>query len=338
MRTDNNDKPLVSCILPVYNGERWLQAAIESVLGQTYPHLELIVINDGSTDRSGSIAADLAARDSRVVVIDQNNTGIVGALNAGLLAARGSYIARMDADDICLPERFARQVEALEAHPELAIIGTRSITVGAEGEIDSHVEAGRHESIPLFVKSSNVHNFPPSLLQVLHPTIMVRADLMKSIGGYGGRYPHVEDYDLYMRLSAYGPIAELQRELLLYRVHGDNVSIRRLREQEENAARCDIENVNAFRRKAGKPALRISDKTVLGWVEFRCFRREFPLGISKVGTLNSALSYTIQGAFRTSLNITALILMRCGLYYMKSFRIAATQLRKFRIQPKPLKS
>lgn len=317
VNSDSGTRPLVSCLLPVYNGERWLDAAIRSVLDQTYPNLELIIINDGSTDGSGTVAAKFASLDSRVTVINQDNAGIVDALNNGLNAARGMYIARMDADDISLPERFLRQVKALENNPEVAIVGTLAKTIGADDGIEARSKELVDQPVPLLVRGSKVHDFPPSLLQVLHPTIMVRADLLRRIGGYCGTYRHVEDYDLYMRLSAYGPIAELQQELLLYRLHGGNVSIRRLHEQEENAARCDLNNVNAFRREAGKPKIKVSDKTLRGWTEFRSFRRELPLNQPKIKTLGRAISYTIQGSLHTNLKVTALILARCAVYSLK---------------------
>lgn len=324
---NGDTRPLVSCLLPVYNGERWLDIAIQSVLDQTYSNLELIVIDDGSTDGSGSIAAKFASSDSRVTVINQDNAGIVDALNNGLNAARGMYIARMDADDISLPERFSQQVKALETNPQVAVVGTLAKTIGPDDGIDVRSEELVDQPVPLLMRSSKVHEFPPSLLQVLHPTIMVRADLLRRIGGYSGTYRHVEDYDLYMRLSAWGPIAELQQELLLYRLHGDNLSIRRLHEQEENAARCDLNNVNAFRREARKPEIRVSDKTLRGWTEFRYFRRELPLNRSKITTLGRAISYTAQGSRHTSPKITALILARCALYSLKYGKSALKRLR-----------
>ena len=109
---------LVSVVIPVHNAARYLTAAINSILNQTYRDLEVVTVDDGSTDSSGAILAHCATRDSRIRVITRNNTGIVGALNDGIAAAHGDLIARMDADDISLPRRLERQVAYLTDHPE----------------------------------------------------------------------------------------------------------------------------------------------------------------------------------------------------------------------------
>src|SRR5882724_11073612 len=110
--------PLVSCILPVFNGALYLEEAIHSVLGQTFRDFELIIIDDGSTDTTAEIIAQAAKIDHRVISLRQANAGIVSALNNGLRCATGKYVARMDADDISLPQRFAFQVSYLDSHPD----------------------------------------------------------------------------------------------------------------------------------------------------------------------------------------------------------------------------
>src|SRR5262245_33145279 len=123
----------VSVVLPVFNAARFLPEAVRSILGQTYDAFELIVVDDGSVDGSGELAADLAASDPRVEVIRRRHEGLVPALNAGLERARGHYVARMDADDVAHAERFQRQVAYLDAHPASVAVGSAMEVVDADG-------------------------------------------------------------------------------------------------------------------------------------------------------------------------------------------------------------
>jgi glycosyltransferase involved in cell wall biosynthesis len=116
--------PLVSIILPVFNAGAYLRPAVNSVSRQTYDNIEILAIDDGSTDGSGAVLTDLASRDSRIRVTSQENRGLIRTLNDALARAQGSLIARMDADDICLPTRIAEQVESFEQNPDLALCGT----------------------------------------------------------------------------------------------------------------------------------------------------------------------------------------------------------------------
>ena len=121
--------PAVSVIMPVFNGRRYLAKAIASVLAQTFADFELIVVDDGSTDRTPEILARFAENDARIRIVSRPNTGIVGALNDAIAVARGEFLARMDADDLCEPERFAKQVEYLRAHPDCVIHGTQILRI-----------------------------------------------------------------------------------------------------------------------------------------------------------------------------------------------------------------
>src|ERR1051325_1151561 len=118
MAPDFSRPPTVSVLLPVYNAERYLESALQSVLGQTFSDFEVIAVDDGSKDNSKKILERFAANDPRIRVISRPNTGIVGALNDGLAVARGEFIARMDADDVALPGRFQAQLDYLRGHPD----------------------------------------------------------------------------------------------------------------------------------------------------------------------------------------------------------------------------
>ncbi|HEX7809479.1 MAG TPA: glycosyltransferase family 2 protein, partial [Thermoanaerobaculia bacterium] len=138
----------VSVLLPVWNGERFLAEAVESVLRQTHESLELIVIDDGSSDGSLAIAEEFAARDSRVVVIHTPHRGLPSALNAGTAVARGRYVARMDADDVSLPTRLARQTEYLDANIDVVAVGSAVEVIDETGDFLGHKTfATDHEQI-----------------------------------------------------------------------------------------------------------------------------------------------------------------------------------------------
>jgi len=126
--------PLVSVLLPVWNGERFLRASIDSIASQTFRAFELIVISDGSTDGSLEIAREAAGLDSRIVVLPLPHDGLPAALNAGIAAARGAYLARMDADDLAVPARLERQVAYLDAHPHCVVVGSAVDVVDAQDE------------------------------------------------------------------------------------------------------------------------------------------------------------------------------------------------------------
>ncbi len=123
----------VSVIMPVYNGERYLEAAVESILNQTFSDFEFIITDDGSTDTSLALLRRYANRDPRIRLISRPNTGYVKALIEAVPLAKGKYIARMDADDISLPERFERQVRFLEQNPDYAVVGSKVLLIDSDG-------------------------------------------------------------------------------------------------------------------------------------------------------------------------------------------------------------
>jgi glycosyltransferase involved in cell wall biosynthesis len=216
--------PEVSVVLPVWNGERFLAEAIESLLGQTFRAFELIVVDDGSTDRSAEIAQELACRDPRIVLLPRRHEGFARTLNAGIEAARGRYVARMDDDDIALPGRLEKQVAHLEAHPDC-------VAVGAWVEVID--EAGRYLGVKTFADTNA--DITSALLRgsspLSHPTVVVRLDALRAVGGYAvDRYPS-EDFDLWLKLSALGQLANIREPLLQYRRHQGAVGVRDLEQQ-----------------------------------------------------------------------------------------------------------
>lgn len=216
--------PPLSVVLPVYNGERFLEEAVASVLGQTFADFELIIIDDGSTDSSGAIAARYAAADPRVRLVQQPNRGLVATLNRGLDLARAPLVARMDADDICLPRRFEVQVPRFESRPKLAVVGGFTEIIDAEGNF---LRVGDY---PL--GGAELKMFLERGCPLAHPTVILRKAAVMSMGGYRAIFVHCEDYDLWLRLHDAGYLIEnIAEPVLRYRRHGGSVSVQYRAEQ-----------------------------------------------------------------------------------------------------------
>jgi len=209
--------PAISTVLPVYNGESYLREAVDSILGQTFTDFELIIINDGSTDGSGAILREFSSRDPRIVLIERPNGGLVLALNEGIALARADLIARMDADDVAMPERFALQYARMSAAPQLGVLGSFIRLMDREGRII------RLADYP--VTEAETAQFLEQGSPVAHPAVVMRRSAVLAAGGYRRAFAHCEDYDLWLRISEKGyGIANLPEPLLNYRMHGANVS------------------------------------------------------------------------------------------------------------------
>lgn len=252
--------PRVSVILPCYNGEAYLHEAVQSILDQIFTDFELIVVDDGSIDGSAAILAQFAARDTRIRVITQLNAGIVVALNTAILHARGEYIARMDADDVSFPDRLAFQVDYLDRHPETVMVGGHAVGDLEPGPASTRTSGGRHAVTDLTV-------FPPRIAVSMHPLIMMRADTLRQMGGYRRDYRHAEDYDLFIRASAFGRIDNPPVDILFYRRHEGAISVSHVEEQERSAVRAELD---AIARGGGRlPPTGI----VEAYARLRIFRR-----------------------------------------------------------------
>jgi glycosyltransferase involved in cell wall biosynthesis len=209
--------PAISVLLPVFNAEAYVRDAVESILTQSFADFELIIINDGSTDGSNRILRDLAAQDQRVILVERSNGGLVSALNEGVALARADFVARMDADDIAMPERFALQYARISAEPSLGVLGSFTRIINREGEL---IRIGDY---PVTVEE--VADFIEMGSPVAHPAVMIRRDALIATAGYRQAFAHCEDYDLWLRISERGyGIANLPVPLLQYRMHGGNIS------------------------------------------------------------------------------------------------------------------
>jgi len=208
--------PLISVLMPAYNAEKYIGEAISSVLNQTFGDFELIVINDGSTDKTEEII--LSFSDPRIrYVKNETNLKLIATLNKGIDLANGKYIARIDADDICLPNRFEKQMDFFEKHPDYALCGSWAYLINVKGE-----EIGQIK----FIDSHNLLQI--SLLfscPVIHPSVMVRTEIFKQFK-YSNIALHCEDIELWIRIINFGlKIANIPEYLIKYRWHDANISV-----------------------------------------------------------------------------------------------------------------
>ncbi|HVX84635.1 MAG TPA: glycosyltransferase [Phycisphaerae bacterium] len=227
--------PAVTVLMAVYNALPFLPQTLDSVLNQTFTDFEFLIINDGSTDRSGEILRTYAARDPRIRLIERENRGFVASLNQGLDLAHGEFLARIDADDLCTPTRLADQVAYLRAHPDCVLVGGFVQLIDAKNrplrtlrlpvdhaDIDRYQLAG-HTSIP-------------------HPVATFRLAAAKALGGYNPRYESAEDLDLWLRLAEVGAIHNIPRVLVQYRQHDNSMS--------STHSQAQLDNMHAICRAA----------------------------------------------------------------------------------------
>ena len=208
--------PKVSVVMPVYNGEEYLAQAIDSILTQTFADFEFLIIDDCSTDGTASILAEYARRDSRIKILRQaQNLGVAGALNVGCRQAQGEYIARMDADDVSLPMRFEKQVRFLDAHPEIAVVGTAITVIDAD---DTEIEEIHYPTNPRVIGWMLI--FEDCLV---HPTVLMRRSIAQQFGFYATALP-AQDYALWGRISFEHLLANIPQVLLNYRTWAANTT------------------------------------------------------------------------------------------------------------------
>lgn len=210
----NSQEPKVSVLMSVYNGERYLVEAIESILTQNYPDFEFLIIDDGSNDGTSRILADYVVKDPRVRVVPNDiNIGLARCLNKGIKLARGEYIARMDCDDISLPERLAKQVDFLEKNPSVSCIAVKIKQIDANGFFLGYWEDDFNTTT-----SGEILDLMPTRNCIAHPGVMLRASTLSKMM-YNDSLQNSQDYDLWMRLLASGHrIDKLDEVLLSYRI------------------------------------------------------------------------------------------------------------------------
>lgn len=221
--------PEISVLMPCYNGRRWLKAAIEGILVQTFKDFEFIIVDDGSKDNSLEIIKDYAARDSRIIVASKRNTGLADSLNFGLSLAKGVWIARMDCDDLCSPIRLQKQLDFVRARPSIILLGSGCTEINENGKVLKEYHYPPEHSA-LVDSMKRLKGFFP------HSSAFYLADAAKKAGGYNPRFARAEDRHLWLELSRKGEIACLAETLIRVRIHPGQIS------HDSNGSRqfCDL--------------------------------------------------------------------------------------------------
>ena len=210
------NKPKVTVLMPVYNSEKYISVAISSVLNQSFIDFELLIINDGSTDASASIIQSFS--DERIRTINQQNGGVASALNTGLENARGEYIARFDADDICMNNRLQIQVNFLDGNPEHVLVGSDAEYILENGDhLFNFICIGHtHEAI-----LKKLYFYCP----FIHSSVMYRGEAVIAAGGYSVYAHSFEDYLLWTQLSKKGQLANVNMPLIKVRYNPSSITI-----------------------------------------------------------------------------------------------------------------
>ena len=239
-------EPSVDVVIPVYNGASTVESAVASIQAQTVRDIRILAVNDGSTDGSRAILERMAAADPRVVVLNRENGGIVHALNAGLAACTAELVARHDADDLAVPDRFARQIAWFRDHPRCSAVSGAVIHIDVNGR-----ELGPKVSLdPPDLADPML--YPQKEPYLVHPFLMMRRAAAVAAGGYRHVF-HAEDTDLYWRLQETGELANMDDLLGYYRVHNQSVTGSSTLNGRISAVNSQLSGLSAMRRRAGRP-------------------------------------------------------------------------------------
>ncbi|MEM7456543.1 MAG: glycosyltransferase [Planctomycetota bacterium] len=207
--------PEVSVLMTVYNGMPYLRAAVESIQQQSLSEFSFVIVDDGSTDETPEYLAQVAESDSRVTVITQCNSGTAAAANQGLKHIDTEFVARMDADDVAMPERLRKQLDFLKSHPDIGLAGTQVAPIGEK-------EVGNSLQLPC-----NHEQIFPTMMQgrhgLAHSSIMIRTGVLKQLGGYWAK-KLIDDWDMMLRVGEVSRLANLDEVLLHYRVHSGSLN------------------------------------------------------------------------------------------------------------------
>lgn len=223
--SERNSIPEISVILAVYNGEQYLEESIRSIQKQTFKNWELILINDGSTDRSGLILEKLASEDRKLHIITQHNQGLTKSLNRGLEKARGRYIARLDTGDIAEEKRLEKQKEFLDSHPDHVAVGGYVLFMTPEGlPVYNYTPSLNHDEI-------DANQIIGDSGQIAHPALMMRKTAVSEINGYCEDFLLAQDTDLLLRLAEIGRLANLNKQVVSMRLGQNSLSSKKRDQQ-----------------------------------------------------------------------------------------------------------
>jgi GT2 family glycosyltransferase len=303
----DRDVPLISVCMPVYNAERYAAEAVESILNQTFGDFEFLILDDGSTDGSLEILRRYADRDSRVKLTSRPNRGLVVSLNELVDQARGEFIARMDADDISLPERFQRELVYLRAHPECVVVGSRVRLIDSDGDsLCDWCTMQDHETIDSFFLQGKWGTW------MSHPVVMMRHSALLAIGKYRN-LSMMEDLDLFLRLAEHGRLTNLPEVLLKYRIHESNYSSDFL-PQNEQAHRALWEMIHDARRRRNLPPVPTPPvPTTVVMTSAAAEREKWGWLALSSGQVQTARKYAIRALASTPFSLKAWRLAYCAI-------------------------
>lgn len=224
----------VSVLMTVYNDEKYLRKSIESILNQTFTDFEFIIVNDGSTDTTLEILQYYSSVDTRIILIDQTNTGMTKALNRGLSIAKGKYIARIDSDDISFPNRLALEVDFLENNSDIDLVGGGAQIIDDKDNI-------------IGLRNIIVKNASKALLHLniyQHSDVMFRRIVLEKVFGYRDKFRNAQDYDLWLRISEVSKIAKIKDILGHWRLNPSGYTVARNHEQN-----CEAKLIKKFHQQ-----------------------------------------------------------------------------------------
>jgi len=234
--------PAVSVVMPVYNGAEYLREAIGSIVEQSFSDLELVVIDDGSTDETPEILTDYAKHDDRLRIDRHERAGLGAALNRGVGLARAPLVARLDADDVALPDRLELQRRFLDDHPSVVVVG------GAVRFINERGHAFADVTYPL--SDDEIRMTMRKSTPFVHSAVMMRKEAFERSRGYRPAFRDAADVDLWLRLAELGTLANLPELLVCYRMHAGQATVQR----RELMTMCALAaRVAAQERAAGRP-------------------------------------------------------------------------------------
>lgn len=264
---------MISVVMAVYNARQYLQPCIESVLRQSYPDFEFVIVDDGSTDGSDHIVEQFARQDPRIRLYKQPNRGVSAARNLAVSHSRFQLLATMDADDIMLPSRLQRQLEFMQQHPDASVGCSYAQLIDRNGKV-----IGSSHTI-VDVRRGREQRNPHLFLEIVHPSTIIRKQALLDVGGYSDQFRVAVDRELWGRFVTAGHLIEVMPESLIqYRLHQSSVTAK---DMFDHHFTCEFIDFNIVRRLNGEEQLTLS--------EFRALLKSKP-AVARFGNLLASVS------------------------------------------------
>ena len=300
MNKSKKSEPLITVLMAVYNGERWLHDSINSILQQTYINFEFIIINDGSNDNSLQIINEFAFNDKRINVYNKKNSGLTDSLNYGIQKAKGKWIARIDADDISNPCRLKKQLEYTFINEDIVLVGSGLVIID---------ENGKHgKTYTYSAKSSSLkQRLSKGLPFFAHSSAFFKLSTVEELGGYRPQFIRSQDQDLWLRLAQVGKIACIKEPLVLLRKHDQQISLDNSGQRQFIFSHMAMTSYFLRRMGHADPMEKIIEKEIdhfynfilskleeQNFFEFQVFLHKFKIKISKTNSFKSKFNILVK--------------------------------------------